>query len=122
MGTRYQFCLLGTLPSHTLITGRVALNATDLVFAPHQQSPKAAALLQPVGATHRLCVARQASGSDDINQDSVVKSSHDVGSNVTKENAPPANICARVAIFSACWMGFAFLSETLPRAIPRHRH
>jgi hypothetical protein len=27
-----------------------------------------------------------------INQDSVVKSSHDVGGNVTKENASPANI------------------------------
>ena len=41
------------------------------MFVP-QQSPKAAALLQSVGATHRLCVASQASGSDDINQDSVV--------------------------------------------------
>ena len=36
------------------------------------------------------------------------KSSQDVGGNVTKENASPANICARVALFSAFWMGLAF--------------
>ncbi len=36
------------------------------------------------------------------------KSSQEVGGNVTKETASPANICTRVALFSACWMSIAF--------------